>query len=81
MNVAMVPETGVRLSARDDVHDAPAAVLAEFDGARRKREQCVVAAAANIASGMEMCTALTNQNLARVHNLPPKALHAKALGI
>jgi hypothetical protein len=81
MKVAMMPETGVRLNARDDVHDAPTSVLTEFDGTRRECEQRVVAPAADISTGVEMSAALTNENLACIDYLTAETLHTKTLGI
>ena len=66
---------------RDDVDDAAAAAGAELDGARREREQRVVATAADDVAGVEVRATLTDEDLAGVDELAAETLDAEALSV
>ena len=46
-----------------------------------KSKECVIAAAANIVAGMDVCTSLANDNVACEYCLTVCLLYAKALGL
>ena len=60
---------------------SPSAPGIELDPACNKREQGVVAAAADADARVEVRAALANQDLAGVDDLAAEPLHAKALGV
>jgi hypothetical protein len=62
--------------SRYDVHYSSATLDAEFNGTSRKSEQSVVLAAANVHSGVEVGSTLTNDNFAGIYNLTCKTLYA-----
>jgi len=62
--------------SRYDVHYSSATLDAEFNGTSRKSEQSVVLAAANVNSGVEVGSTLTNNNFTSVYNLTGKTLNA-----
>src|ERR1700760_4346098 len=64
-----------------DAHGAAAAVRAERHLARDQREQGVVAAPAHVDAGVEVRTALPDDDLARVDALAAEPLDAKALSV
>ena len=70
-----------RLGGRDDVDDAAAAPGAELDRAGDEREQRVVAAAADVVTGVEVGAALADDDLAGVDDLAAEALDAEALRV
>src|SRR6266567_3897188 len=66
---------------RDDADSPATADLAEIHGPADQREQRVIAAAADAVAGVEVRAALTDEDLARVHDLAAVTLDAEALGI
>src|SRR5262245_39414368 len=66
---------------RDDVHDPAAAPGAELHGAGRQREQRVVAATADVRTGVEVGAALADDDLAGADDLAAVPLDAQALGV
>jgi hypothetical protein len=70
-----------RWLGRDDVDGPAAAGPAELHGPADQCEQRVVAAAADAVARVEVRTALADEDLARVHELPAVTLDAKALGL
>ena len=65
----------------DDVDDLAATLGAELDGAVREREQGVVAAAADVVTGVEVGAALADEDLARADDLAAETLHSEVLGL
>jgi hypothetical protein len=76
-----MPEPGVDLSGRDDIDDASAAVRAELHDTCGECEECVVSPATYVAAGMEVSTALANDDFTSVHCLATKPLDTEALRI
>src|SRR5690606_8895639 len=68
-------------SSGDDVDDLAAAARAELDRASGEREERVVLATADVVAGVEVRTALADDDLARVHDLATEALDAEALRV
>ena len=68
-------------AVRDDVDGLAAALDTELDGARRRREQRVVATAADVDARMEVGAALADDDLAGLHDLATEPLDAESLGI
>src|SRR5664279_588415 len=66
---------------RGDVHDAAAALGAELHLALRKREQRVVATAADVLARVEVSAVLADDDLADAHGLTAEALDTKPLGV
>ena len=58
----------------DDVDDLAAALLAELDRARGKREQGVVATTTDVGAGVEVGAALTHDDLAGLDDLTAEVL-------
>src|SRR5699024_5176020 len=62
-----------------NIHGLAAILAAEPHRTRLQSEQRVVGAAPDVHPGMELCSALANQNLARVDILTTEALHTEPL--
>jgi hypothetical protein len=69
------------LEAREDVHNATTAVATEFNGACSECEECVIFAATNVVTWVEVSSTLTNDDFTSVDSLSTKTLHAKTLSI
>jgi hypothetical protein len=65
----------------DDLNDAAATLVTEFNGSRCQSEQGVVVAAAHVVTGVKVGSALTNDDFASLHHLTAEALHAEVLGV
>jgi hypothetical protein len=63
------------------VDDATSTAGAELDSTWGKCEESVVLTAADIVTWVEVRTALTHDDLARVNELATEALHAETLSI
>jgi len=63
------------------VDHATATLGAELDLALHQSEQRVVATATDAITGVEVGTALPNENLARVNELATEPLHAETLSV
>jgi hypothetical protein len=74
-----VPEPGVDLSGRDDIDDASAAVRTELHDTRGEGEERVVSPTSHVATGVEVGTALANDDFTGVDFLTAKPLHPEAL--
>jgi len=70
-----------RRLAWDDAHGPAAAAHTELNLAFDQREQRVVTAAADALAGVEVRTALADDDLTRVHLLAAETLDAEALGV
>ena len=70
---------GVR--GTNDVDGLAAALDAELDGARRRREQRVITASTDIDSRVEVGATLANDDLAGLHDLATESLDAQPLRI
>jgi hypothetical protein len=64
-----------------DVHLAVTSFGLEGDHAVYQREEGVVSSAAYVLTGMELGSALTNENIASEHCLATKALYAASLTV
>ena len=67
------------LLRRDDVDDATSATGSELNRTSGESEQGVVATSSNVATGVEVGTALADYDLAGVDDLAAKTLHADAV--
>src|SRR6218665_3447326 len=73
--------SGSDLGRHDDVDDLAATARPEGLGARGEGEQGVVAATADVHTGVEVRAALADEDLAGLDDLATEALHAQALGV
>jgi hypothetical protein len=74
-------KTAGDLSNRNDVDDATTASNTELHGACSECEECVIAAAANVITGVEVRSALAHDDFTGVHQLSAKSLHTESLRI
>ncbi len=67
-------------SDADDVDDLATVALAELDGACRECEERVIVAAADVRTGVELGSALADDDLAGLDDLAAEALDARYCG-
>ena len=65
----------------DDVDDLAATLRTKFNGTLGKSEQRVIAATSDVDAGVEVRSALTNQDFAGFDLLAAIALYAQALSV
>src|SRR4029077_17953388 len=85
-----VRESAVALQSRslglwsrgpDDAYGLAATLGAEFDGAGGSREYCVLAAAPDVDAGVEVGSALADDDLSGLDDLAAEALDAEPLRV
>jgi len=69
------------LSVLNDVDDLAATLRAELDSSCDEGEKCVVATTADSGTGVEVCSALANDDLAGLDDLAAVTLYTEVLGV